>query len=167
MSELKQLQTAIKDGISANFAGTVPTVELYGDQFQGAVPTPAIIISMDDADVGQSLGDGRLALDCRFSAVCLLGFNTVDVQVEVREFALQLLQLVRYNTWGMPDDVESPSNLAMQPGPFNPDKSGYESFIVSWDQTVFVGESVWGGVPVNTAIELHFATQGEETAVVQ
>jgi len=166
MSELKTLQNAIKTAISAEFSGVVNTVELYGEAFKGSVPTPAVIISLDDAEQGALKSDGRLALDCTFSAACILAFVTTNVQVEIREFALQMMQLVNRNVWGMPDDVEPAGNISMQPGPFNPDKSGYESMIISWQQTVYVGPSVWGGTTTDVAVELHFGLPDEETVVL-
>ncbi len=142
MSELKQLQVAVKQAIETEFDSIVKTVELYGDSLE-SVNTQAVIISMDNADEGNDIGDERVPVQCDFSALCLLGFSTANVQLEIREFALQLFTLVRQNKWNLGTAVSFPENLSIQPGPFDPEKNGYESFIVSWQQTVYVGPSVW------------------------
>jgi hypothetical protein len=88
------------------------------------------------------------------------------LQIEIREFAIQMALLVYKNTWGMPDDVRSPTNISVQQGPFNPDENGYESFIVSWDQVVFVGEAVWGPVPLDIAKILTFDLDNDPDQVI-
>jgi hypothetical protein len=58
-------------------------------------------------------------------------------------------QLVRFNRWGLGADVTVPEQLRGAPGAFRPGKDGYESWCITWEQTLYLGASVWAadGVP--------------------
>jgi hypothetical protein len=33
--------------------------------------------------------------------------------------------------------------ITLGPGKFDPEKNGFDSWFVSWDQTLYLGDSVW------------------------
>ena len=50
------------------------------------------------------------------------------------------MDIIRHNHWGLGADVSHPENMSAQPAEFRPGKAGFESWAVSWDQTVYLGE---------------------------
>ena len=139
---------AIKATIAAHFGANVNTVEWYeqGDEASGQpkpIKTPAIILEVESFSPGDDVGDGRTPLDCQITANCILGRSTPDLQIQTSNFAAQFLSNARNNKWGLARDASFPSSFTAGPGKFDPEKNGYESWFVSWDQTFYLGDSVW------------------------
>lgn len=139
---------AIKTAITTAFGANVNTVAWYehGEAADGQplpIKTPAIILEVDSADGGDDVGDDRTPLTVQITAYCILGRSTTDLQVQVRTFAAQLFALARKNKWGLGKNVSFPSGFTLGAGKFDPEKNGYESFFVSWEQTLYLGTSVW------------------------
>lgn len=148
---LNDLHNAIVATTQAAFGSVVETVAAYSPLQADPINTPAVLIEMDSADEGEDCGDGRVPLKCQFLAHCILSTKTPNVQVEVRAFAAQMFQVVRHNNWGLTGNVTRPASLSMLPGEFRPGNHGYESWIVAWEQTLYLGDSVWtGGVRPET-----------------
>ncbi|MGZ4953575.1 MAG: hypothetical protein ACXV8Q_00565 [Methylobacter sp.] len=144
---------AIKNAVAAHFGANVNTVAWY-DQGEAAdgqplpIKTPAVILEMDSADEGDDAGDDRTPLACHITAYCILGRATPDLQIQVRSFAGQLLALARKNKWGLGKSVSFPGGFSLGGGKFDPEKNGYESWYVSWEQTLYLGTSVWDSAGV-------------------
>lgn len=139
---------AIKAAIATHFGVNVNTVEWYepGEEANGQpkpIKTPAIILEMESADEGDDVGDDRTPLSCHITAYCILGRSTPDLQIQVRTFAAQLLALARKNKWGLAKNASFPGSFTLGDGKFDPEKNGYESWFVTWDQTFYLGDSVW------------------------
>lgn len=145
---LTGLHNAIKDSLATHFAGRVETVEVYRAGLTDPINTPAVLLEMEDGSDDVDLGDDRTPLRCRFTAHCILSFQTQNVEMEVREFAVEALSLVRRNRWGLGDDIDLPEQVEIGPGQFKPGKDGFESWYVSWEQVVYLGESVWDSTGV-------------------
>lgn len=148
MTTLAEFHTAIKTVIAANFGANVNTVIWYqqGEEANGQplpVRTPAIILEIEAAEEGDDIGDERAPLLCHITAYCILGQQTTDLQIQVRTFAAQLFASVRKNKWGLGKAVSFPGGITLGPGKFDPEKTGYDSWFVSWDQTLYIGASVW------------------------
>lgn len=142
-TSLTDLHNAMVAAFAAQFDGRVQTIDLYRVAETAPIKTPAILLEMEEASIGDDAGDERTPLRCRFVAHCLLSFQTQNAEVEVREFAAEALRLVRNNRWDLPADVLHPENIEMLPGEIKPGKAGYEHWYVSWDQQVYLGDSVW------------------------
>lgn len=139
---------AIKAAIAAHFGANVNTVEWYeqGEEASGQpkpIKTPAIILELESFSDGDDMGDDRTPLACQITANCILGRSTPDLQIQTSNFAAQLLAKVRKNKWGLARGAGFPGGLTAGPGKFDPEKNGYESWFVSWDQTFYLGDSVW------------------------
>lgn len=118
------------------------TVKSYDPTERDAIKTPALMLELVEMKPGRKLGDGRLSLTAEFAAHCCLSVKTDRVEIEIRNFAAKLLQVVNGNKWGLADAVERPTDLAAFPGMFKPDDKGFESWVVVWEQTIHLGE-VW------------------------
>lgn len=162
---ITQFHTAISTAIATHFGANVNTVAWYeqGEETNGqpkAIKTPAIILDIESADEGEDGGDDRTPLLCHITAYCILGRATPSLEIAVRDFASQLFAKLRKNKWGLGHNVSFPSSITLGPGKFDPEKNGYESWFVSWDQTVFLGTDVWLGTgSVPTDIYLGFSPE--------
>jgi hypothetical protein len=141
-------QNAVKNTLTTYFAGIVNTVIWYeqGENDKGQplpITTPAIILEIESADEGDDLGDNRAPFLAHLTAYCILGQQTQDLQTQVRTFAGQLFSKVRKNKWGLGINVSFPGGITMGPGKFDPEATGYESWFVSWDQTLWLDTSIW------------------------
>jgi hypothetical protein len=148
MTTLTEFHAALGNQIAAHFGDNVNTVTWYQ---QGETPagqplpivTPAVILEIENAEEGDDVGDDRAPLLCHITAYCILGQQTTSLQIQVRDFAAQLFTKVRKNKWGLAHNVSFPGMITLGPGKFDPEKNGYDSWFVSWDQTLYLGDSVW------------------------
>lgn len=149
MNSLKEIHDGFVAAAGEHFGDVLRTVDAYAPEHLESVRTPALLLELEDWDEGDDIGDGRSPLRCRFTAHCLLSFQTPNASLEVREFGARVQQLVRYNRWGLGDDADVPAQVSGAPGLFRPGKAGYESWCVSWEQVVYLGASAWAaeGVP--------------------
>jgi hypothetical protein len=148
MTTLTDFHDAIQTGIAEHFGDNINSALWYeqGGSATGQplpVLTPAIIIELEAADEGDDAGDERAPLLCHITAYCILGQQTTQLQLQIRDFAAQLFALVRKNKWGLAHDVGFPGGITLGPGKFDPEKTGYDSWFVSWDQTLYLGDDVW------------------------
>jgi hypothetical protein len=165
MTALTDFHAAIAAAIATHFGDNINTT-LWYQQAEDAngqalpVTTPAVILEIESADEGEDAGDDRAPLLCHISAYCILGQQTSDLQIQTRSFAAQLFALVRKNKWGLGHDVSFPGGITLGPGKFDPEKTGYDSWFISWDQTLFLGADVWDSSAIlPTEIWLHQAPE--------
>ncbi|PMN73158.1 hypothetical protein [Enterovibrio norvegicus] len=103
-----------------------------------AIQTPSILLEVVAVKPGEKRSGGRLALNVEFCAHCILSLKTANVQMEVRNVAARVLQVVDLNRWGL-DNAEQPRQLSAFPGMFS-EKLGFESWVVSWEQDFHLGD---------------------------
>lgn len=164
------LHNAIIQAFKAQFTDRVETIATYRATSTDPINTPALLLEMEDASEGPDAGDERTPLRCRFTAHCMLSFQTPNVEIEVREFAAEVFRLIRHNLWGLSGSVKRPEQIEMGPGQFKPGKAGYESCYVTWEQVIYLGDTVWtneGTVPteVYVAYEPNTGEGGDYEAV--
>jgi hypothetical protein len=151
LENLRQLHDAMLDDLREHYLDRVQTIEAYDpcpaadDQERQPLTTPAILLELESIDPGDEDGTERHALRLTWAAHCVLSFRTAQVQLELREFVADLLWHVTYNRWGLSGAVREPQALSSQPGEFVPGIAGYDTWIVRWEQIVFVGPDVWAG----------------------
>lgn len=164
LDNLRQLHEAILADLREHYLDRVQTIEAY-DPFPDAdgqerapLVTPALLIELDGIDPGEDDGTDRHPLRLSFVAHCVLSFRTAQMQLELREFASDVLQHVRHNRWGLYGAVQEPSALSAQAGEFQPGLQGFDSWQARWEQVVYVGLGAWapeGTTP--TTVYLGFA----------
>ena len=138
---VKAFHQAVMTAIAEHFTGKVQVLAYPLETSE--IQTPAVLLEMESAEEGQDPGDGRIALQCRMAAHCVLGFQTEHIGMEVRSFSSQLFTLIVDNKFGIGGDVSWPEGLEMHPGEFKTGKAGFESWCVIWEQTLYLGESEW------------------------
>ena len=165
LESLRQLHEAILADLSAHYADRVATIAAYdpfpeaNDQERQPLTTPALLLELVSIDPDAEDGTDRRVLRLTWSAHCVLSFRTAQVQIELRDFAADVLGRVRYNRWGLPAAVREPQAMSAQPGEFNPGLPGFDSWIATWEQVVFVGQDVWAGGIAPTEVWFGIAPQ--------
>lgn len=139
--DFTRVHQAMVDQIKARMA-VVRTVTAYNPLTGNTIKTPAVLLEAVEMKPGRPVTGGRLPVTVEFAAHCCLSVKTEAVELEVRNFAARLLQVISGNTWGLGEMAERPDELSAFPGMFNPDDKGFESWVVSWQQTFHLGE-VW------------------------
>jgi hypothetical protein len=145
-TSLKDFHDAIIQAVTDHFDGKVHVL-VYPEELS-QVQTPAVLLEMDSGEDGQDLGDDRISLSCQFALHCILGFKTENIGLAVRDFSSQVFILLKDNLFGCGRDVSRPENISMSPGEFKPGVAGYESWCVTWEQTIFLGVSAWNDTGV-------------------
>ncbi len=152
VDNLRQIHDAIIDDLTERYRDRVYTIMSYDmwpdDDGQDPQPiiTPAIILELDAIDPGDDDGTDRQSLMLTWSAHCIISIRTQDMQIELREFAADVLSHVRHNRWGLGSAVSPPEDLVAIPDEFIPENAGYESWIAQWRQQSYVGSDFWAGV---------------------
>ncbi|MGL5215888.1 MAG: hypothetical protein ACRC8R_12230 [Aeromonas hydrophila] len=137
--------TALHDSMESYFKTTIKhirTVQTYnGEVPKDRIQTPAILVGLEEMEQGKMLSGGRLAMDCIFSAYCLLSAQTKRADLEIRNMAAVVACKLSKQRWGLADAVSIPTNITAVPGIFENDQPGLECWVVSWRQTVHIGEA--------------------------
>ncbi len=141
MASVRQWHEAILAALRTEFKNQKVTVAAYAPT-ASTLQTPALLLEMEDGTLGNDTGDGRTALSCRLTLHALLSLQTDDVDLAIRDFATAVLLFTRYQQWGL-KNVSAPAQLAMGQGHFQTGDLGYESWYVTWEQTIYLGESRW------------------------
>jgi hypothetical protein len=135
--------TALHDAQVAIIKAAMPmlqTVEEYKPLQRDSVITPALLLEAGEFKPGRRTGDGRTPLKIEFAAHCYLSVRTPNAELEIRNFAAKVCQLLDGQRWGMGDALERPEQIAAFPGAFKPDDKGFECWVVTWEQTAHLGE---------------------------
>jgi len=151
-SEIHQYHTQLISTLQAAFP-SVQTLAAY--RINETLATPAILIEVEGMTVGKLNSMGKTPLNLSMALHCVLGHGTPNLELEVRNFASQVMNLLTNQYFNLPDLLEAPQNISAQPGEFKPGKSGFDSFVVTFEQVIYVGEGAFDltGVP---AVEIHF-----------
>jgi len=145
---LTDLHQAILAALRDQFTGRVDTIAHYAPLGSDPIDTPALLLELEEADEGDDIGDGRMPLRGRWAIHCVLSLHTPEVALSVREMAAEVMTLVRRNGWGMGPSIGRPKGLHMAPGDMRPGQAGYESWVVSWEQTLYLVASLWDGTGI-------------------
>lgn len=118
------------------------TVAEYDPFERKPVNSPGVLFSIENMALEGRDGTGRtgIILDCNLT--CILSTRTPRVQVEIRQFAAELVRVVEQvglSHWGLGNACGTPGNVNCQPALYSPEKSGFESWAVTWSQTFYIG----------------------------
>lgn len=153
------------------FAGSLQTVNAYlpdNENMQESgmvINTPAAIIDIEMIEFGEAVGDGRDTILCNVAVHCLLSTKTKNLQRQLRNFASQMLLLFNNHH---PDfcSTDKATEVVAVPGNFQGGKQGYDSWVVSFTQSVLAGESVWDAEKIIPS-EVFFGTSAEKNKYIQ
>lgn len=163
-----RVQDAILEAAREALPG-LAQVEPYAGQFgadgptQGRVMAPSFFVAALDAPLAQHQpGDGRMALDVRWTAYCLARNARGPAQRgrDAMSMAVAFAQVVQDAQWGLAPDVqharlEGAQNLYSAAL----DGKGFALWAVTWRQVVMVGENMWLGGDTPSEIWMGFAPE--------
>lgn len=144
LEDLGLLHDCIVKSIRERFGARLKNVAEY-DPIAGqnqTIVTPAVLLELVEIRPAGAVTGGRTPLELNMSAHCVLSATTGQVQREIRNFAAHLLCLVDGNRWGLGSAVTRAGELEAFPGMFSPGEKGFESWVVNWKQTIYLGE-IW------------------------
>ncbi|KEQ11286.1 hypothetical protein GZ77_26090 [Endozoicomonas montiporae] len=101
---------------------------------------PAVLVEVGEMSPGGKNTGGRTPVTIQFAFHCMLSAEVENVQLEVRNFAARILQLVDGNRWELGRAAERPEDLKAFPGEFDPGNKGFESWVVCFEQVFHMGE---------------------------
>ncbi|MEH0007287.1 MAG: hypothetical protein V6Z82_01015 [Flavobacteriales bacterium] len=136
------MYAAIVGRLREKFNNKVDLIEVYSP----LSPTPevvAMLLALENMAIEQSAGDGRVCALCDFSISALLpvtGYSLEQVSVAASNYAAALLQFIYNNKWGLGKDIGLPESISAQPALFEPGHTGYESWRITWGQSVYLGQ---------------------------
>jgi hypothetical protein len=162
---LKEIIAQIITQITAHFADKSVNVKIF-DENDREITAPAILFDIEEISEGNDRGEEMTPLDCVCSAYCVLAANTPDLQAAIRDFAAAMLTLARQNNWQLINQATMPEALRAVPAEFAPKNPQIESWVVEWNQTFYLGESIWddeGVVP--TVVNIGY-DDGEYTELI-
>lgn len=141
----------------------LPVLQTVRDYHVGAsLETPAALLELETMEEGEDDGTEMVPLRCTWTIHCVLGRRTDSIEREVRDFAAQVLALVRRNRWGLPTSL--PEAITSGPGEFQTGQDGFESWYVTWEQELRVGTDIWQGD--GTQPDTVYAVHGGDTEEV-
>lgn len=149
---ISDIQDKIIELIKAKFPDL--TVESYDPSENLHQLAPAILLDLEELPKGTEVGCGRYPVDARFSLHCILGFEATNLQRQLKEMAIAVSQFIDENgIWYPGGVVTKVSQIEAYPGNFKQDtKGGYDSYVVSWQQSLFIGPSKWIAPEIRDAI---------------
>lgn len=136
--------TALHDAMAAEIQARIPaikTVGVYDETPSDKTLTPAVFVGTEQMDGGRKLSGGRIAMDCLFSAYCLLSDKTPRSALEILNMSASLASVVDGNRWGLGECVERPADVVAVPAVFERGGKGLECWAVTWKQVVHIGEA--------------------------
>jgi hypothetical protein len=147
--DINVLHQAIVDAIAAEFPD-LETVEDHTEARQ-QLRLPAVLIELTALEPAPDIDPGteQLAVLARYDAHVIIGFKTPQAKREIRRLTSALAAFIHGKRWGQP--VAPAEIVDIVPDDFNPALDRYECWLISWQQAVHLGASVWnndGTLPV-------------------
>ncbi|CAM3692493.1 hypothetical protein VA7868_03733 [Vibrio aerogenes CECT 7868] len=135
---LTEVHQGIVDRLKDAFTGI--TVETYSPTTDFAAKAPALLVELNSFPLAKDAGDYRYPADCCFTIHCVTKKD--QPLVELWEMAASVAQLIYSNGfWVSGGVMERPHTLkAHADKPRYQDQVDYESRVVSWRQTIYLGE---------------------------
>lgn len=125
---------------------SLATVEFDREEASAPPQAPACVLELPEWEglEGDDPETGQLAINCRFEARLLIGFNRPRAKAEVRKLAMALAAWLHKRTWRA---QAHPSGQAQVTGAYRDDFSPvldkYEAWRVEWTQVIHLGESAF------------------------
>lgn len=107
-----------------------------------AIRDPYLLIEVVEMKIDPSNkgGAGLIRVNVQYQAHCILSRAVDNVDIECLNFASLVLKTVNGNKWGLAN-VGVPEELNAFPGRYSNDPNGFDSWVVSWWQTIAIGDS--------------------------
>lgn len=159
MKTINSFLESVKISFATAFASENVTVDFLDPQKTDIV-VPGILIDISKINIGSDIGDERLPLELTLSALCILSSVEALASVAVKDFAALLISHLRNCNFNGGDQVSVPMDLQAVPAEFSPGNQGYVSWLVSWKQTLYLGENIWDETGFHAPKQVYFKWKG-------
>jgi hypothetical protein len=156
--------TEVHQGIVTRLKAALPdvTVEVFSPTMNFAEKAPALLVELTSFPLAKDAGDYRYPADCCFTIHCVT--KKEQPLVDLWEMTASVAQLIYNNGFWVGGGVmERPHTLKAHADKTRyQDQNGYESRVISWHQTIYLGEPkpVQEGIVVKE-VYLGYAPGGE------
>lgn len=139
--DINALHQSIVDAIAAEFPA-LATVEDH-DEARQQLSLPAVLIELTALEPAPDIDPGteQLAVLARYDAHVIIGFKTTKAKREIRRLTAALAAFIHGQRWGKP--VGPAEIVDIVPDDFSPALDRYECWLITWQQAVHLGASVW------------------------
>ena len=142
---LAQWEAAILAILTAHFTARQIHINIQAGALAGTetLTTPALLLEWEDGRMGTADGNGGHQITYRLTLHCVLSLATASVGSEIRRMATQVMMLVNQNQQWRCQNVGRPERLEMGPGKIQAGEQGYDSWYVTWEQSITLGDAIW------------------------
>jgi hypothetical protein len=108
----------------------------------GPFKAPHLLLEATEIEIDrQKKGSaGMIWVKVQYQAHCILPRSVKNTDIECLNFAAVVMKVVHQNQWGLAH-VGQPEEISAFPGRYSNEPAGFDSWIVSWWQSVSVGSS--------------------------
>jgi hypothetical protein len=151
---LSDVHQAIIDALKDRFPKV--TIASYDPSENLESLAPACLLNIEELPKAPDVGDGRYPVLAQFAIHCVLGREVDNLQMELQEFAVAVSQFVyEKGIWLKGSVLEKPFNIEAYPGNFRKEtKGGFDSWVVNWEQKLYLGASTWQPETVKSGIRI-------------
>ena len=151
---LSDVHQAIIDALKGRFPKV--TIDSYDPSENLESLAPACLLNIEELPKAPDVGDGRYPVVAQFAIHCVLGREVKNLQMELQEFAVAVSQFVyEKGIWLKGSVLEKPFSIEAYPGNFRKDtRGGFDSWVVNWEQKLYLGESTWQPETVKSGIRI-------------
>ncbi len=141
---LDEYHQSIVAGIREHFGDSLKTVGSYWpaeQQEQLLDEAPAVWVEVERMNHIKDLGDGRDALQCNVIIYCVLAADTQELQPKLRNLSAEMMRFIKNETFGKCEAKTLAKQISAMPGRFKVGEKGFDSWVVSFTQTIFLDDS--------------------------
>jgi hypothetical protein len=137
--------TEVVDAQIAVFSTELPMANVYTYDL-AAIPKsfkgPVILLETVGFRVDQTAParGNMLWVNVEFHAHCMMSRAQGNVAVEIGNMAALIMKIINKNKWGL-SNIQPPVQLHAMPGKFQTGPGGFESWVVTWHQTIAIGDT--------------------------
>ncbi len=137
----------VHDAQKAAFTNALPMVKKVAEFDGNAIPkqikSPYLLLEV--AEMSTIKGSGELVwVNAQFNAHCILPASVPRTEIECQNFAALVMKVIHRNTWGL--NIQMPEEISAGPGLYDNNPKGFKSWVVSWWQTLAIGERTNAGI---------------------
>lgn len=125
-----------------NNGGSVKYVGPYDAFSNNQIKSPGIFFDIEELVEGPPTGDDRIVLVASCALHCVIGLGDVTsekAQILARSLAADLIAFLRFTPVVLPNITAGlPSDIDARPGDFKLGQDGYESWVVEFDQKLYI-----------------------------
>lgn len=148
--------SAALEAIRKTLAGALGVPVAHWDMTRRDWPLPGVLLRPSSIGIGLDTGDGRVPISVTIEARCLHGRQPLAVE----QLAARTVAVIRNSRkWGIGAAVAWPTEPSASAGATQPGSSGWRAWVVTFSQTLYLGDTEKTESPVPVHLYLGFAPE--------